>query len=318
MDIGKSLTFIFDDERWGIKWVITALFIFLMGISFFTIIGPLLVAMLLAGYTVALMRNVSRGDARPLPEWDHFGDKFMDGLKVTVALFIWSLPAMILWFPNWIASMFLGDDGSGALALLMLCLSCFALLYSIFLAIATPAIFVSFAEKGTFGSALDLERISHIMRKHLAEIVIIVVVLFIVSILASVVGMLLCLVGLLFTLSWHLFVQGHLYGQLAALTAGDQVPGTSMVPSGDQPPVPTGGEGASGATDAGQVDPDAVVDEVKRQSQEALDEMDAGDALEDPDAPPSVKLEPEQLPPADAPESDAPAGSPDVPEDSGQ
>jgi|GEM_PF-731395 hypothetical protein len=314
MDIGKSLTFIFDDERWGIKWVIAALFLFLMGISFFTIIGPLLVGMLLVGYVVALMRNVSRGDPRPLPEWDHFGDKFMDGLKLTVALFIWSLPAMILWFPNWIASMFMGDDGSGALALLMLCLSCFAMLYSIFLAIATPAIFVSFAEKGTFGSALDLERISHIMRKHLAEIVIIVIVLVIVGILASVVGMLLCLVGLLFTMSWYFFVEGHLYGQLAAVAAGDQAPGTSMVPSGDQPPAPIGGDEASGASDTGQVDPDAVVDEVKRQSQEALDEMDAGDVLDEPDAPPSVKLEPEQLPPADAPEPDTPAG----PADSGQ
>ena len=41
----------------------------------------------MTGYFVRLVRNVARGDERPLPEWDDLGGIFSDGLRA-VAVYL--------------------------------------------------------------------------------------------------------------------------------------------------------------------------------------------------------------------------------------
>lgn len=306
MDIGRSFTFFLDDDRWGVKWVITAVMVLLAVVTSVFIVGPILVGMLLYGYMVELVRNVRDGHEHPLPEWDRWGDKFADGFKLTIALFVWALPVLVLSLPSSVAGAVAGDDAGGAVGLLIGCLSCLIFLYSIFLALATPAIVVSFAEKGTFGSALDFDRVTSIMKSHPAEIVIVVIVLAIAGLLAGIVGLLLCIVGLFFTVAWTWFVQGHLYGQLAARASGGPVT-TDPWAAPDEPMSPAGWEAQPPAQDA-----DVVVADVKQQSQEALDAMDA--PIDDPAAPPSVSLEPEPPDPVDPPDGPGPTGdTPDEP-----
>ena len=71
MDVAKAFTFVTEDERWMSKIGIGAA----ISLFFFLIIPiPLLV-----GYLVGITRNVKEGVERPLPEWDDFGQLFMDG-----------------------------------------------------------------------------------------------------------------------------------------------------------------------------------------------------------------------------------------------
>lgn len=275
MDIGKSFTYMFDDDRWGIKLIILAGVIFLGMIGSVILIGPFIMGAFVLGYMVEIMRRVRAGEEHPLPEWDRWGEKFVDGLKLLIAIMIWALPIWVLTLPMSLMGAVAGDDGGGPLGLVIMCLSCIVVLYSVFLALVTPAIYVSYSEKGTFGSALDFSRVTTITREHLVEVIIILIVLLIAAFLAGVIGLLLCVVGLLFTLAYVYMVEGHMFGQLAA-AAGPTVP----LRGPTEPDAPTGWDSEPTRTDPGDptvaepADPDEVVADVQRRSQEALDDMD--------------------------------------------
>ena len=85
MDIGKSLTFVTEDEKWleklGIGALITAVPILNFAWS---------------GFMVDLMRNVAAGEPKPLPDWSDLGDKFVKGLIITLAGLIYALPALLV------------------------------------------------------------------------------------------------------------------------------------------------------------------------------------------------------------------------------
>ena len=49
-----------------------------------------------SGYMVGIIRNVMNNVAEPLPTWDDLGKKFMDGLILFAAGFIYALPMLIL------------------------------------------------------------------------------------------------------------------------------------------------------------------------------------------------------------------------------
>ena len=85
MDIGKSFTFIFDDEEWVSKLLIGVLFVLastvIVGIPF------------LLGYMIRIVRNVMAGNEKPLPGWDDLGDLLKEGLILAVILIIWAIPS---------------------------------------------------------------------------------------------------------------------------------------------------------------------------------------------------------------------------------
>ena len=80
MDIGKAFTFVFEDEDWIVKVLIGAV-LALTGIGFIPIIG----------YGMEVARRVVRGDPQPLPAWDDWGTKIVEGLLSSVITFVWSL-----------------------------------------------------------------------------------------------------------------------------------------------------------------------------------------------------------------------------------
>lgn len=84
MQAGKSFSYMFDDDRWISKSLIGAVFNMVPILNFAWI-----------GYLIKIIRNVE-SDSKLLPEWDDFSDKFMDGLKVIIAYFLYTLPASIL------------------------------------------------------------------------------------------------------------------------------------------------------------------------------------------------------------------------------
>lgn len=86
MDVGKSFSYISEDDQWVKKLGIGALIGMIPILNFAAM-----------GYQVQIARNVVQGEERPLPAWDEFGQIFMDGLRVVAAMMLYVLPLMLIY-----------------------------------------------------------------------------------------------------------------------------------------------------------------------------------------------------------------------------
>ena len=152
MQIGKSFTYAFEDAKWFSKLLIGAIISIVPILNFAW-----------GGYTTEIMRRVFRNDPEPLADWDDFGRKFMDGLILVVAGFIYALPFLLLTIPLFPIFFAAFSDSSslqdtmamvsGGLSIVIICLLS---LYGLFLTVFFPAVQINFAHKGSFGSCFEI------------------------------------------------------------------------------------------------------------------------------------------------------------------
>lgn len=218
MDIGKSITFVFEDKRWIEKLLIGGLIVLGTVVLSWTIIFAILGAALLYGYMVEIIRNVRRGDSEPLPEWNEWGQKIVLGIKLMVAYFIWALPLLIVWVPLILFGILAGvsesDAITGFFAVVLLCFACLSAIYAILFIVLMPSITIQLAERGEISDTLKFGEVFNFTKVNLGNIIIVVLVLVVVQFVANFIGILLCGIGLLFTSVYAYMVQGHLYGQI--------------------------------------------------------------------------------------------------------
>lgn len=215
MDIGKSISFVFEDKQWLPKILIGGLVLFGTILLSWTVIGLIIGIGLLLGYALEVLQNVRRGQTQPLPEWDEWGDKAVKGIKLLVVYFVWALPLIVIAIPSaLVGSIGNGNSAGAAISLLALCLSCLMFLYGILLTVLMPAITIKFAENESIADGFAFSDIFRFTRENIGDIIIVVLVLWAVQIIASIVGTILCLIGLLFTGFWSYLVQAHLFGQI--------------------------------------------------------------------------------------------------------
>jgi hypothetical protein len=225
MDISKAYTFIPEDKEWVKKIVIGgafALFSFLFIPIFFLI-----------GYQVAVVKNVMNGEENPLPEWEEWGQMFMDGLVVWAAMFIYALPVVLLgicslflWLPAVLDS---GGDFGGALSagatFGMVVLGCLMFLFAVALAFIMPALYIQYARTGEFGPMFQVAEVIKIARENVVDILIVIVAAIAASLVLGLVtwipicGWLISAAGT----TWIMIATAHLYGQIAAKTDGKPV-----------------------------------------------------------------------------------------------
>ena len=225
MDIGKSLQYTFEDERWASKLGIGALI---------SLVPVLNIAW--SGYCIEIMRRVVAGYDHPLPEWDELGARFKDGLYIFLAAFVYGLPAFLLLglpigimvIPAFIEN----QDAQGIVALFTttvgLALLCFFFLYIIAFSLIFPAVQLNYTQSGTFQSCFHLRNIFQLIARNssdylvawLVALVVGFVVIPIASLIVSLVGWIPCLgqifgwVFLSFAGIWISAVASHLYGQV--------------------------------------------------------------------------------------------------------
>lgn len=229
MEIQKSFTYQFDDERWVTKLGIGALISLIPIINF-----------AMAGYEVEIIRNVASHAAHPLPDWDQFGRKFRDGLILTLAGLVYSIPGLIL-----LVLLFglLVATGAGAQAgrfrgvsrpltaasiVLFIGLTAGLLAYSLLLSILRPVILIIFSQEGTFASCFHVGEIVRVLSQRTGPffttwLVVIVAALAIGAIVAFiniVVGWIPCLgwtLGFLLAFgaaTYLITVDAYIFGQL--------------------------------------------------------------------------------------------------------
>ncbi|MBI4316999.1 MAG: DUF4013 domain-containing protein [Chloroflexi bacterium] len=204
-DIGKAFTYMFEDENWFTKILVGGFFVLvsiaLIGIPF------------VVGYVVEVVQNVAAGRARPLPEWTNLGDKFVKGLVLAVAIFIWFIPGYVLQLFGSVLPA-IGDQRTvGALAVLGLIFGCLAFIYNLFVAFMIPSLMISYARQPAFGSLFRFSDLFRFISARFGDYVVVVVLTFVTQIVAGFGIVLLC-IGIILTWFWAALVNAHLYGQL--------------------------------------------------------------------------------------------------------
>jgi hypothetical protein len=92
--------FPFYDPRWKGKFLIGS------ALSFASMIIPILPGLPVLGYAARLMRSGARNDdPAVLPEWDDWGELFVDGLRQLGVLIIGLLPPSLIMFVGWLLYM---------------------------------------------------------------------------------------------------------------------------------------------------------------------------------------------------------------------
>lgn len=221
MDIKKAIIFIFEDPRWFIKLIIGDIMI-LFGVF----IVPVL---FLQGYMIEIIRNVMRGEEQPLPEWNNWGEKFKDGLNLTIAGLIYTAPLWIALCFSTIAILpaaLSEGDMADATALLSIggfsFMACLAALFFLAYAVIAPAIAIQYAREDTLASTLRFGEVFAIVRQHLGNIILAVVVIMVLGAVLSLLGVIPVIGWIFYAISSVLvfYATGHLYGQIGAKAGG--------------------------------------------------------------------------------------------------
>lgn len=243
MNYSRAFRYIFDDKDWLAK----------VGIGLAIMIVPILNFAWL-GYQIQIIRNVRKNEAMILPTWDDLGKRFMDGLMVALAGFIYSLPGLLVaCLPMTLMAIpLLAGENQDAFNTLMtgsmvlyFCLLCLFLIYALALSVISPLIQIFYAREGTFASCFKLREMFQVLAKNAGAFFTIWILVLGVSLGASVaisivtliigwfpvLGQLIMFVAGFAGSAYAIYVASHLYGQFSALVFGE----TAMERSGELP-----------------------------------------------------------------------------------
>jgi len=223
MDFGKAYTFMFDDPNWLRKLGIGTL-VGLLGIVLMPVLIGVIPLLMLVGYTLDALRDVVDGKEFPMPEWNEWGGFLIRGVKLMIALLVWSLPLFIIMIPLFIGTALTGNHNNSGTAfgvLLITCSSCLMFLWGLFFWLISPAIYIRLAVTGRLGAAFEVGKLWALTRDNLGNVILALILVFIAGLIAAVVGslgLLLLCVGFLITVPfatlWQYLVQAHLFGQI--------------------------------------------------------------------------------------------------------
>jgi hypothetical protein len=220
LDFGRCFTYLTEDPEWLKKVLIGGAFALLMtllvGIPF------------VLGYCGRTLKNVARGELRPLPEWDDLGGLFGEGLTLAAVYLLHALAAMVvigaLFAAAFVPMMAAGGLGNGhgseALAALgglaFVAVYGVVLLLSLALYVYLPAALVRTTVHGTVAAGFDWRRNVAFIRANLGNYLLSLVVFLLVQFLSQV-GMLLCCIGLFWTAFAGYLVAAAAFGQTVRL-----------------------------------------------------------------------------------------------------
>lgn len=212
MDIGKSFTYMFDDDEWVQKLAIGGL---LTLVSIIPIVN-IFTGLVLVGYGLRVLNNVAKGAERPLPAWDDWGGDWIKGLMVVLGAIVYSIP---IWIVSGVGAILQAVATSGeATDVANVCvaaLSCLSGLWGLLIGIVLPAGIIKYGQTDEFGSFFRFGELFRFIGDNLANYVVALLLSLVAGLVAGL-GVIVCVIGLFFTQFWSTLVTSHLFGQVAA------------------------------------------------------------------------------------------------------
>ena len=227
MDIGKSFSYPFEDEKWLSKSLIGVI-----------VVAVPIVNFAWGGYLIDLLKAVINGDPRPLPEWGNFGEKWVKGLYLVIASLIYAIPALVLMcIPlTLLGGMSSFQEGTdmldrmgGVFAGVGGIFACLLALYSLFLTFIYPAIYIHYARLESFGAFFEFGNIMKVIRGKTGQYVTAWLVSLVAGVLVGIlIGLLSAVIGWIPCIGWIIsllvsavggvyvfYIYAHLFGQFA-------------------------------------------------------------------------------------------------------
>jgi len=209
MDIGRSFTYMFEDQDWVKKILIGGVVNLIPIVNFAS-----------TGYFIEALRNTAEGRELPLPEWDDFGGKFMKGLMAAIAGFLYALPIMlvmgiVLGLRAAIAGSLDSDAAETVSSICPLIGNCLLSVYMIPVMLILPAAVIQYTLTQQFGAFFRFGDMIAFIKANVGGYIIALLVAMVASLIAEIVGVIACIIGLFFTLMWAWLVSANLFGNLA-------------------------------------------------------------------------------------------------------
>ena len=206
LDIGRSFTYMFEDESWIMKIVVGGILLFIPIVNFMAL-----------GYMVEALKRSADGMDVPLPEWDDFGGKFMKGLMLLVIGIVYTIPiwlvACVIWVLLFVAGAAESDTLMSLAGLVSTCASCLYLVWIIVVWILMPAAWIRYAVTGEFMSAFQFGELFSFIKSNVANYIVAIILAGVAGFVAGF-GTIACVVGVLFTMFWSYLVMAHVLGQV--------------------------------------------------------------------------------------------------------
>jgi len=214
MDIGRSFTYITEDQDWIKKVLLGGV------ITLIPIVGPFFAF----GYMMETLRNVIAGREVPLPEIGDFGGKLVEGLKGWVVAFVYALPLILFAVCAQTGNLApvlaqeVDPDMADVLTAVSIgvsaCCGCLVLLYAILMSLLLPFALGRYAESGQVGAAFKVSEGFYMLKSNVGPAFIVLLVGGLAVFVAELVGLIACGVGLFFALFYAQLVMAFLYGSL--------------------------------------------------------------------------------------------------------
>jgi hypothetical protein len=216
LDFARAFRFVVEDPDWIKKMLIGGLF---------TLLSALLVgAPFVMGYFSRLLRNVARGEERPLPNWDDLGGLFMEGLRGVVVYVAHVAAALVV--PVTLGGALFGlialsaqvGDRSGVLeALAAVGMVAVYALGGVLMLVAmlyVPAAMLRFVLYDRVSAAFEPREVIGIIRRNPGNYLL-ALVLYLVTNFASQLGVFLCCVGVFPLAFWSVCTLAWGLGEVA-------------------------------------------------------------------------------------------------------
>ncbi len=214
MDAGKAFTFVFDDRDWLVKILIGG-GILLIGMVV-PIVGWILAPAVINGFTLQATRNIINRSPSPMPEWNEFGEKLVNGLALYAIQIIWTIPAFILFGLASVSGIFADPNlvGRGTEIIGIFLASGFGLagfVYLLFYWVTIPIATARYAASLRFGTAFDIREIFRTLTQNGGNYAV-VIGLSIVAGFIAMLGIVGLFIGVVFTAFYSYLIIAGLYG----------------------------------------------------------------------------------------------------------
>ncbi len=212
MEYGQAIGFPRQDRGWIVKLVIASV------LSLVPVLGQIVVA----GYGQEIASRVFRDDARPLPDWTHWGTLLRRGLLWLIVVIAYALPLAL--FGALLTGVNLGIEWAiannaqneslrSAGLLLSLCVNALVVGYGVWASLTLIAATGRLAVEDRFGAAFQLGSIWADIRRQPGMYVSVLIVNVVAFTLLPAVGVIGCGVGALAGLTYATWISAYLAGE---------------------------------------------------------------------------------------------------------